>query len=490
MTPSLRSAQAAPQTRYRAVKRAGAIVAITIATACATNPVTGKSELSLISESDEIQLGQQGKKDVAQSIGLVNNQALQSYVSSLGMMIGPNSERPSLPWSYQVVDDPSVNAFALPGGPVFVTRGLLTYATSEAELMSVLGHETGHITHKHQVHQMSQQQLAGLALGVGMIVRPELQAFGNLASSALGILFLKFSRQQETEADDLGFKYMLKAGYDPREMAEMFKTLERIEQASGAKTPNWLSTHPDPGNRVQMTEQRIAGNNVPAQGLKVDRDQFLSHVDGLVFGEDPRNGYFKNTVFYHPVLKFRFDFPSGWTTQNAADQVAAMSSSQDAVIVLSSGGTGSASQALNAFMNQQGITGRASGTNSVNGLPAAVASFSAQTQQGTLAGWVAFVELDGSLYRLLGYTTSDRINTYDAVLRQSLGSFQRLTDPAALNVHPQVVRLVRLPRAMTLTQFNQSYPSVIPIAQLGVVNGVDPNATLAAGTTLKRVIVE
>jgi len=468
---------------------AGMLGALTLA-GCATNPVTGKSELSLISESDEIALGQQGKQDVARTIGLVNDQALQSYVASLGAMIGPSSERPNLPWSYQVVDDPSVNAFALPGGPVFVTRGLLSYATSEAELVSVLGHETGHITHKHQVHEMSRQQLASLALGVGMIVRPELQAFGNLASGALGVLFLKFSRQQETEADDLGFKYMLKAGYDPREMAEMFKTLARISDASGAKTPNWLSTHPDPGNRVQMTEQRIAGNNVPTEGLKVNREEYLQHLDGMVFGEDPRNGYFRSTVFYHPTLRFRFDFPSGWSTQNSADQVVAMSSAQDAVVVLSSGGNTSASQALGAFLGQQGISGRPTSTNSINGLPAAVAQFTAQTDQAALAGWVAFVELDGALYRLLGYTTSDRMNSYDAMLRQSLGSFQRLTDPAALNVRPQRVRLVRLARAMTLTAFNQAYPSVIPIAQLAVVNGVDPNVTLPAGRSVKRIVVE
>jgi len=467
-----------------------ALAVLALTAACATNPVTGKSELSLVSESDEIAMGQQGKQDVARTIGLVSDQALQAYVASLGSLIGPRSERPNLPWSYQVVDDPSVNAFALPGGPIFVTRGLLSYAGSEAQLVSVLGHETGHITHKHQVHELSRQQVAGVALGIGMIVRPELQAFGGLASQAMGLLFLKFSRQQETEADDLGFKYMLAASYDPHEMTEMFRILQRISDASGAKTPSWLSTHPDPGNRVQVTEQRIAATNMPAQGLKVARDTYLPHLEGMVFGEDPRNGYFRGTTFLHPTLKFRFDFPSGWQTQNANDQVVAMSSGQDAIIALSSGGASAPSQALTSFLSQQGITGQVASTSAMNGLPAAVGSFSAQTDQGALAGWVAFITLDGSTYKILGYTPSSRMSTYDAVLRQSIGSFARLTDPQALAVKPQRIRLVRLTRAMTLTEFNQQYPSVIPIAQLAVINGVETNTPLASGTTIKRVVAE
>jgi predicted Zn-dependent protease len=474
-------------TLTRAVRPA--LVALALA-ACATNPVTGRSELSLVSESDEIAMGQQAKQEAARSIGLVDDQNLQSYVSSLGMMIGPKSERPHLPWSYQLADDPSVNAFALPGGPTFVTRGLLSYANSEAQLFSVLGHETGHITHKHQVNAISRQQLTSLALGVGMIVRPELQQFGGLASQALGLLFLKFSRQQETEADDLGFKYMVASGYDPREMTEMFRILQRIGEASGAKTPGWLATHPDPGDRAAKTEQRIAAANVPTSGLKVNRDAYLQRIDGLVFGEDPRNGYFRNTTFLHPVLRFRLDFPGGWKTQNAADQVAGISSAQDAVLVLSGSGTTAPSQALTAFLSQQGLTGQRSATSTINGLPAAVGSFTAQTQQGPLAGWVAFASLDGTTYQILGYTLADRINQYDAVLRQSIGSFQRLTDPASLSVKPQRIRIVRLPRAMSFAEFSQSYPSVIPAAQVAAINGVTTSTTFPGGALVKRVVVE
>jgi predicted Zn-dependent protease len=145
---------------------------------------------------------------------------------------------------------------------------------------------------------------------------------------------------------------------------------------------------------------------------------------------------------------------------------------------------------LASFLGQQGMSGQQTSTSALNGLPAAIGSFTAQTDQGALSGWVAFVSLDGSTFKILGYTPSNRMSTYDAALRQSIGSFARLTDPQALAVKVQHIRLVRLTRAMSLTEFNQQYPSVIPVAQLAVINGVETNATLPAGTTVKRVVAE
>ena len=156
--------------------------------ACATNPVTGKRELSLVSEQQEIQMGQEGAQQVAQEIGLINDQALQQYVQGIGAAIAAKSERPNLPWTFRVVDDPSPNAFALPGGFIFVTRGLLGLMNNEAELASVVGHEIGHVTARHSVHQMSEQQVSQLALGVGAILSPTVAQFGNVASQGLGTL--------------------------------------------------------------------------------------------------------------------------------------------------------------------------------------------------------------------------------------------------------------------------------------------------------------
>ena len=453
---------------------------------CATNPVTGKRELSLISESQEVSMGQEAAKQVAASISPVADNALQQYVSNLGMTLARGSERPNLPWSFTVIDDPNVNAFALPGGPIFITRGILSHMNSEAQLVSVLGHEIGHITAKHSVQQMSQAQLAQIGLIAAVIVKPGLAGFGDLASQGLGLLFLKFGRDDERQSDELGFKYMTTAGYSPTEMAEMFRTLERLGGGGEGRVPEWLSTHPDPGNRVQATLQRVAASSLPAN-MKVERDAFLQRTEGLIFGPNPREGFFRQTQFLHPDLKFQIDFPSGWQTQNQAAAVVGVSPQQDALVVLALAGTASPNQALNEFMSQQGVQGQGGSSGSINGLQAASGAFTATTQEGVLAGTVAFVSLDGRTFRLLAYTPQQQYGSYRGAFSQSLGSFRRLTDPAALAVQPVHVRLVRIPRAMTIAQFHQAYPSTIPVEQLALINGVDASATMPAGSLVKRV---
>ncbi len=432
-------------------------------------------------------MGQEAAKEVTASIQPVADDALQRYVSGLGTQLAKASERPNLPWSFTVIDDPQVNAFALPGGPIFITRGILTHMNSEAQLVSVLGHEIGHITAKHSVQQLSQAQLAQIGIIAAVIVKPSLAQFGDLASQGLGLLFLKFGRDDETQADDLGFRYMTTAGYSPTEMAEMFRTLQRLSGGnSGGRVPERLSTHPDPGNRVEKTLQRVAATSLPA-GLKVERDAFLQRTDGMIFGENPREGFFRQQQFLHPDLKFQFDFPAGWQTQNQPTAVAAISPQQDALIVLAGAGNTSPNQAMNQFMGQQGITNQGASSGSINGLPAATGTFTANTEDGVLAGNVAFVTLDNQTYRLLAYTPQQRFGAYRGAFSQSLQSFRRLTDQAALNAQPVRIRLVRLPRAMTITEFHQAYPSTIPVAQVALINGVDATTTIPAGTLVKRV---
>lgn len=462
------------------------VVALVVGT-CATNPVTGRRELSLVSESQEIAMGREAALQTVRSIGAVPDSALQRYVSTLGQGMARASERPGLPWSFTVIDDPMVNAFALPGGPVFITRGILTHMNSEAQLVSVLGHEIGHITAKHSVQQMSQAQLAQLGLVTAMIVRPELQRFGDIAGQGLGLLFLKFGRDDETQADDLGFRYMVTAGYAPAEMAEMFRTLGRLGGGGEGRVPEWLSTHPDPGNRVQRTFDRIAAAPSLPAGLKVERERFLQRLDGMVFGENPRHGFFRQQEFLHPDLRFQFDFPAGWRTANQAAQVAAVSPQQDAIVTLSLADSVAPSRALSDFLSQDGIRNEGASTGPVNGLSAASAAFSAQTNQGTLVGRVAFVAMDGRTFRLLGYTPSQRGGAYGAAIRQSLASFRRLTEPGALAVQPVRVHLVRLSRAMTVAEFQRDHPSAIPLAQLALINGVDSTATFPSGSLVKRV---
>lgn len=456
--------------------------------ACSTNPVTGRRELSLVSESQEIAMGQQAAEEIKAAMGVVPDQALQSYLSELGMRIAKASERPNLPWTFTVVEDPVVNAFALPGGPVFFTRGILAHMNSEAELVSVLGHEIGHITAKHSVSQISRAQLAQIGLVAAVIAKPELMEFGDLASQGVGLLFLKFGRDDERQSDELGFKYMVNAGYDPREMADMFRTLGRLSEGSGGRVPEWLSTHPDPGNRVEATLQRVASATLPAN-LTVRREEFLRHLDGLVFGNNPRDGYFDGTRFLHPEMRFQFDFPNGWKTANQTSQVVGASQQEDAIVVLTVAGNKAPRDAMSEFGAIEGVQIGTTAATPVNGLPATTAPFAAATESGTLRGWVTFVSHNNTTFRLLSYTPADRFGSYDAALRGAVTSFRRLEDPQALAVQPARISLVRTPRAMTLAEFDRAYPSSIPAEQLALINGVEAGASIPAGTLMKRVSV-
>src|SRR3989449_10965806 len=321
---------------------------------CAVNPATGSRQLMLISESQEIAMGRDYDKQVAASIGLDPDSGLQRYMQQFGARLAATSERPNLPWSFRVVDDPVVNAFALPGGYIYVTRGILAHLNSEAELAGVAGHEIGHVTARHSVSQLSKQQLAQLGLAVGSIASPEFGRYAGLAGQGLGRRFLKYSRDNQSQADDLGLRYMRRANYDPREMPHVFEMLTRVSQAQGGgRVPEWLATHPNPENRRGRIEQEIAALPQDFSGAAVNRDTYLRRLDGLVFGNNPREGYFKENQFFHPDLRFRVTFPEGWTTNNGKQTVIAVSPQQDAMVEVSVAKEPTADAAARAYLAQQ-----------------------------------------------------------------------------------------------------------------------------------------
>ncbi|MEO8201269.1 MAG: M48 family metalloprotease [Gemmatimonadota bacterium] len=468
--------------------RGSVLVLAMLVSACATNPVTGKSELSLVSESQEIAMGQQGAQDVAQSIGLYNDQQAQTYVSGIGKRLAALTERPSLPWTFQVVDDPAVNAFALPGGYIFVTRGLMTSINTEAELASVVGHEIGHVTARHSVQQISRSQIAQIGLGVGSILSSDVARFSGLASQGLGLLFLKYGRDDETQADDLGFRYAMAGNYDVRQMLDLFRTLERVSVLGGGGVPQWLSTHPDPGNRLAKTQSRLDTLSRSLANTTVNRDGYLRMIDNMVYGDNPRMGFFRSGLFLHPDLRFQLEFPQGWKTQNQTGSVAALSPAEDAIIQLTLAGNKSPSQASTEFFSQQGVRALQTNQSNINGSPAVSSAFEGQTDQGVIRGVITFISYGGSTYQILGYTSAAKIGTYQNDLMRTTSSFRQLTDQSALNVQPMRVKLVKVSRPMTLEQFYQAYPSPIAVGEVGLINDLDAGQTIAAGTTVKQVV--
>ncbi|MDQ3223956.1 MAG: M48 family metalloprotease [Gemmatimonadota bacterium] len=457
---------------------------------CARNPVTGKSELSLVSEAQEIQMGQQGAKEVAQSIGFYEDAAVNAYVADIGKRMAAESERPDLPWEFHVVNDAAVNAFAIPGGFIYVTRGLMSSINSEAELAGVIGHEIAHVTHRHSVQQISKSQLAQLGLGIGSILSSDIAKFGQIAGAGLGLLFLKYGRDAENQADQSGFRYALGQNYDVREMPNVFQTLGRISEAGGAgRLPEWLATHPDPGNRIKHIESMIDTVSLDQRKLIVDREDYLRHLQGMTFGEDPRQGYFEGSNFYHPDMRFQLKFPADWKKQNMPQAVVAISPGEDAILQLSLAGQTPPEQAARQFLSQEGVQAGNASTARINGLPAASSYFQAQTEQGQIEGMVSFVSYGGQTFGLMGYTPAGKLSAYDRVFQSTIGSFSELRDASKINVRPARVELVKVPRQMTLEQFHGQYPSTVPIEQLAIINALEgPSSIISAGQMVKRVV--
>jgi predicted Zn-dependent protease len=455
-----------------------------IAAGCSTNAATGQRQLTLISEAQEVQMGAQAAQGVVQQMGLYENAEIQSYVNSVGKEIAAKSERPDLPWEFRVIDDPMINAFALPGGYIFLTRGILSHFNNEAEMASVLGHEIGHVTARHSVEQMSKAQLANLGFGLAMILGgPQVQQFGDIAQMGLQLMFLKFGRDDERQSDDLGLRYMTNAGYDPKQAPAMFGTLSQISKLEGGgRVPEWASTHPDPENRAARLQAQIA--ELPTQTGRVDEAEYLRRLDGMVFGVNPREGYTIGSTFIHPDLQFRMTFPRGWKINNMKQAVVGVSPNNDAAVQLSTGQGSTPEQAARAFFSQQGIQAQSEWR------PGIYTFSTAQTQQGqSFRGLAGFVQHRGAVLQIVGYTPAGNWNRAADTLANAVASFEPETRSRYINVSPKRIEIVKVPRRMTLQEFARAYPSSVDLQTLAVANGAfREDFVFQSGDLAKRIV--
>jgi predicted Zn-dependent protease len=274
-------------------------------------------------------------------------------------------------------------------------------------------------------------------------------------------------------------------------MGNVFQTLARASEAggSGGRLPEWLSTHPNPENRVKRIEERLDTLKTSLSNTVIGRDEFLRQIDGITFGEDPRQGFFEGTTFYHPDMRFQLEFPEGWKTQNTPSAVVAVSPKEDAMVQLGLAGTTPPREAASKFLSQEGMRAGDGSTRSINGNPAATSYFQAQTQQGVLEGIVSFVSYGGRTFALMGYTPQGNLGTYDDEFQEAINSFDQLRNSAALAVKPATIQLVKLTQEMTLAQFNQKWPSTTSIEELAIINELEgPESVIPRGRVVKRVI--
>ncbi|TAD83390.1 MAG: peptidase M48 [Bacteroidetes bacterium] len=466
---------------------------------CAVNPVTGKKQVALMSEAQEIAMGAESDPQIVAQFGLYPDSNLQRFINQKGMEMARISHRPNLKWTFRVLDSDVINAFAVPGGYVYFTRGILAAMNNEAQFAGVLGHEIGHVTARHSVSQQTSSMLTQLGVMAAVIANRNVAQFANELSQGAQLLMLSFSRKHESESDELGVEYSSKVGYNATYMADFFRTLQRQQQSSGhAALPEFLSTHPDPGNRFERVQQLASAyqtaNGLVPEKLNIRRNEYLQVVQGIMYGENPRHGFVENGVFYHPDLKFQFATPTGWRYQNTPQQVLFSAPAGDAMCFLALAKGKTPQEAATNFAQTHKIQVASQQNTNFNGLSGLVVQGS-QVQanaQGQAAGSVqltaAFVAYNGLVYELVGASTPQVFQNYLPQFNQMQNSMRSLTNAAMLNVKPERIVLYKLPKAATLQQVlqDQKMPAQ-RFSELAILNGLELGDNIPAQTTIKLV---
>jgi predicted Zn-dependent protease len=460
-------------------------------TGCAVDPVTGRTGLMLMSEEQEIQLGTKTDREIVKEYGIYDNREMTQYLAEIGKRLGALSHRPHLAYDFKILDTPAVNAFAVPGGYVYMTRGILAYLNSEAELACVLGHELGHITARHSAEQYSRAQLAQIGLTAGMILSPTLARLGDVAQIGVQMLFLSFSRENEREADDLAVEYASRAGYEASRMASFFETLERMNPRTDKNgLPDWFSTHPNPEDRLGAVRRRAAEwrRNLGGRDYKVGAENYLNKVNGLIYGEDPREGYVEKGVFYHPDLRFQFQIPDGWQLLNTREAIRLTSRKKDAAILIGLSSSRNPGDAAAAFVRQTNARVIAVDEDRIDGLPALAVTSRINTEKGTLGVLSYYIQKDGNIFEFIGFCAAGNFRNYGYVFEDTMRGFRRLTDPARLDSRPARIKVVSAPSSGALRQALASLGvSKEQIEATALLNGMFPEDPVRAGALIKIV---
>ena len=468
---------------------------MTLFNQCARNPVTGKKQVVFMSEAQEIAMGKEADPQIIAQYGLYEDNAMQAFINEKGRAMAKISHRPGIEYNFRVIDSEILNAFAVPGGYVYFTRGIMAHFNDEAQFAGVLGHETGHITARHSIAQQRNQILGQIGIIAGVVLAPDLAQFAETASQGLGLLFLKFGRDDERQADELGVEYSSKIGYDATHMATFFKTLQRQGANSDAgEIPEFLSTHPDPGDR-EVTVAKLAAEWKAKLNLTnpvVNRNTYLKRIEGLVYGEDPKQGFLENNVFYHPVLKFQFPVPQGWNYQNTPQRVQMAPKDGKALMFMAFAPGNTLQEAASAAMKGYGLTPLESREVTVNGLRAIAVVADPTPVQGQQAQQIRtlsyFIQYGTSVYHFLGISATPDFNSYVGYFTNTMENFRELRDAAKLNKKPQRIRIKTINSAITLDQAlrNHNVPSA-RMEEHAILNGMLLTDRLTSGMMIKVV---
>ncbi|MEM9158376.1 MAG: M48 family metalloprotease [Verrucomicrobiota bacterium] len=471
---------------------------------CATEPsaLTGKTTSFGYTWRQELALGKQSDGQIVEQMGLYQNDALAEYVREIGEKVlaksdlrGPDALEMyrDTEFTFRVLDSDVVNAFALPGGYVYVTRGLLAHLNNEAQLAVVLGHEITHVAGRHASRQALKQQWGQIGLVAGAVLGEQLMENKQMANDLLNmggqvfqLMTLKYGRDAERESDFYGVQYAEKAGYDAAEGAEFFVSLSRISSKAGQSIPTWMSSHPDPGER-ELTIRRLSREwDSEYPGGVLNEERFLDMVDGLAVGTDPRQGFVERGTFYHPGLAFQFDVPSGWRVQNQSSAVYALDPGGKGVVVFQLAQERDLGQAAQNFASKNGINvvgTRRMNVDQRNGL---VVEGTVQSGDQLMVVQATFIEFGERIVSFVGFCPQASYPALKGAFAMTADSFDSVINKRILGIQPARLKIVR---ASDEKQFREYLPERLPNGMdredWAIKNQTELDKVISRGTKLK-----
>lgn len=472
---------------------------IALAPGCAVNPVTGDRELILMSVEDEREIDRQGARQVEQQLGLIGRSELTEYVARLGRLMASYSPRQGVDYHFGVVEMQEPNAFALPGGHIYVSRGLLLLANSEAELANVLGHEIGHVAARHAAQQDVAQKVATLAGLLGSVAAgvagtgdagrtaaaAQLAAEGALAS---------YGRNQEREADETGQDLAVAAGVDPGGMSSFLRSLSNLERLEHgySRREGYFDTHPATQERIaEMATSAQVRRWQPILSIAPTRVDFLAKLDGLAIGVPASEGVFRDGRFLHADLGLALRFPIGWEEHNRHSSVIAVSPDRDAVAVLELQGSGEDPHAAaDRWAEEEGVSFRSTRSLQIAGFPAFRARAQIEKNARDSLAEITWIAFEGKIYRLSGVSSEGRFPRYQVLFRSFARSFRRLRPHERELIDDLRLRSVAALPGESLEQLSRRSGNEWDLNRTAVMNGLHIDQPLGGDFLVKIAIRE
>ena len=479
---------------------------LAILSGCVTEPsaLTGESRSYGYTWQQELELGRTSDQGLIEQMGLYPDDALASYVTSVGESVLAQSslrraDTPeiyrNLEFKFRVMDSPVVNAFALPGGYVYVTRGLLAHLQNEAQLAVVLGHEITHVAARHASQQALKQQWGQIGLVAGAVIGQTVTGneqfadqFMGLGASVFQMLTLKYGRDAERESDVYGVEYSAKAGYAIGESADFFNSLGRISAKAGQSLPSWQSSHPGAGEREGRIRQLAIEWGSKFSDLKVGEAEYLNQIDGLIVGENPRSGIVMRGKFYHPDMGFQFDVPSGWKAKNEASSVTLVDPTGRGILVFSGGKGATPEEAARNFVATSKMEPLRSGEVTIGERKGYAVESSVATSSGNMLVRNEFLNYGGEVYGFLSYSIVEEIEKYRLVFSNVSKSFGQIENSAIKEIEPTRLKVITATKADRFSNFiGKDFPYGMDENDLAIINQLELDATVEAGRKLKVV---